>query len=631
MDNAELTYTIGGVMDDFPKNSHLQGDFIMTLKGRTSGPGTSGWCCSNYDFYVKLVKGADANAVSEKLVTIRDTYVIDELRNAGNDGLDEIQNYQAFYLQSVEKIYLNEEEVGDHLAHGSIYAVWVFGAIAAVILLLASINFINLSTAKSIKRAKEVGLRKVVGSFRSNLIHQFLTESVFFSLMSVALGLLLAYLFLPTFNQIADKSLEIPITSWQFILSLVGAAVVIGLLSGVYPAIYLSHFKPITVLKGKFSNSGKASSLRSGMVVFQFTVTIILIIGAMVTHQQFNHYMNKSLGYEKDQLVNILGLSSIEPQLRDVFKNEVLAQSTVQNATLGDYLPVSGSRATNFGFKLEGQSDLDVGFEAARWTIDEDYLNTMKIELVAGRNFNKELADENGLIINESMAEAFNLDEPIGTQFIDMFDGRYQVIGVVKDFYFESLTEEIRPLAMVKGKGYETLSIKLSTNDMEASLDQITSIWNRVQPNQPIRYTFMDQRFADMYSVLLRAKTLFITFSVLSIVVACLGLFALSAYSIEQRSKEISIRKVLGANTKLIFGLLSKNFLKLIMLAILIAVPLGWYVIDGLLQDLENRVELSWSTFAIGAFAALLIAFLTISSEAIKAAIANPAKALRNE
>ena len=504
-DNSNTAYTIGGVMEDFPLTSHLQGDFILTLTGRTTGPGSSGWCCSNYDFYVKLIPGADKLAVEDKLVTMRDTYVLDQLE-AGTDELEEIQNNQKYYLQPVQNIYLNQEEVGDHIAHGSIYAVWVFGAIAAVILLLASINFINLSTAKSIKRAKEVGLRKVVGSFRINLIQQFLSESILYSILSTVLGIGIAYLMLPTFNLVADKSLIIPISTWWFAPLLILVAIVIGLISGLYPAFYLSHFKPISVLKGNLTSGKKGKSLRSGMVVFQFTATVILITGALVTHQQFEHYMNKSIGYEKEQVVNILGLNSLDSLERDLLKNQVLNQSTVQAATLGDYLPVAGSRITNFGFQIDGESTLDPGFEAARWIVDEDFLNTMGIKLAAGRNFNDDLLDENSIIINQSMADAFDISDAIGLQLVDMFDGRYQVIGVVEDFYFESLTTDVRPLAMVKGKGIATLSIKLSTDNLEASITAISAAWSSIDPNQPIRYSFMDERFERMYTSLSRAK-----------------------------------------------------------------------------------------------------------------------------
>ncbi len=630
-DNAASTYTVGGVMEDFPITSHLQGEFIMTLFERTEGPGVSDWCCSNYDFYVKLLPNTNKEQVEQKLIDIRDTYVIDLLTEAGNNEIDEIQNYQSYYLQPVSDIYLNEAEIGDHIPHGSIYAVWVFSAIAVVILVLACLNFINLSTAKSIKRAKEVGLRKVVGSFRSGLIRQFLAESIFFSMISIFIGLLLAWGALPYFNDLADKQLTIPFQSVNFILLLVLAGFVIGAVSGVYPAFYLSRFKPVEVLKGSFSRSTKASFFRSGMVVFQFATTIVLIIAALVTHQQFDHYMNKSLGYEKEQVINILGINTLPEQRRELLKEELLRLPNIQSATLGDYLPVSGSRMTNYGFSLDGSSDIDPGFEAARWIIDEDYLATMSMELSTGSNFNPDLTNENSIIINESMAEAFHLEDPIGTRLVDMFDGKYNVIGVVKDFYFESLTADIRPLTMVYGRGQSTLSIKLSSTEMENTLEAVENKWSEFQPNQPLRYTFLDQRFEEMYRSFQRARNIFLIFSLLSIIVASLGLFALSAFIIEQRNKEVSVRKVLGASTSGIFNLLAKDFVKLVLIATLLAIPLGWYLMQAFLQDLANRITLSWEVFAVATIGALLIALLTISYESIKAALANPVKTLRSE
>lgn len=627
----EDTYTIGGVIEDFPATSHLQGDFIMTLEGRKSGPGTSGWCCTNYHFYVKLTPQADKSALEEKLVNIRDTYVLDKLREGGQTGLDEMQAYQSYYLQPVENIYLNQENVGDSQKHGSHDIIWIFGGIALTILLLAGLNFINLSTAKSIKRAKEVGLRKVVGSQRSSLIYQHLTESTFYSVLSVGLGLLIAWLFLPTFNSVSANSLVIPWSTWWFIPTLLAGAMVIGFLSGIYPAFYLSSFNPIEVLKGKASSGVKTSFFRNVMVVFQFTVTVTLIIAALVTQKQFNHYMNKSLGFEKDQVINVLGLNSLEESEREIFKDELLRLNSVQSASLGDYLPVEGSRMTNFGFELVEKQGMNEGFEAARWTVDHDYLETMGMELVQGRNFREQGAEGNAIIINESMARFFGLEDPVGTQVIDMFDGTYRIIGVVKDFYFETLTRTVRPLAMVKGIGRETLSLKVQTDNIKETLAGINTVWEGMKPNQPIRYSFMDQRFENMYEGFINAKTLLIIFSVLSVTIACLGLFALSAYSVEQRIKEVSVRKVLGASAQKIFQLLATDFIKLILIAIAIAIPVGWLLMDNLLGDMANRISLSWTIFALAALLAFSIAIITVSFESIKAALINPATRLRSE
>ncbi|OEK05526.1 hypothetical protein BFP71_09635 [Roseivirga misakiensis] len=630
-DDSENAYTIGGVMEDFPTTSHLQGDFIMTLKDRKSGPGTSGWCCTNYDFYIKLIPNTDKTAMEEKLVKIRDTYVINELKEAGQTRTDDIQLHQAFYLQPIQNIYLNRENIGDNMKHGTHDLIWIFGGVALTILLLAGLNFINLSTAKSVKRAKEVGLRKVVGSHRSGLIVQHLTESSFYSVLSVALGALIAWIMLPLFNEVAAQSIAIPWSSFWFIPTLLLAALTIGLLSGIYPAFYLSKFNPIEVLKGSMTKGTKASFFRNTMVVFQFTVTVVLIIAAIVSQKQFQHFMTKSLGYEKEQVINIMGLNGLNENERKVMKEEMLRSSTVKQASLADYIPVEGGRRTNFGFGLMTNRGLNEGFEASRWTVDEDYLATMSMEIVKGRNFDKAMADEESIIINETMAQAFNLEDPLGVQVIDMFDDKYRIIGVVKDFYFESLTGSIRPLAMVLGSGRETLSLKVDASNVEQTLSSIQYTWDKFKPNQPLRYSFMDQKFEQMYEGLTQAKLLLVIFSILSVTIACLGLFALSAYSVDQRIKEVSVRKVLGASAQRIFKLLASDFIKLILIAIAIAIPAGYYLMDELLGDMANRIDLSWSIFGLAALMAFTIALITVSFESFKAATVNPAARLRSE
>ncbi|MFT6214018.1 MAG: putative ABC transport system permease protein [Roseivirga sp.] len=630
-DDTENAYTIGGVMEDFPANSHLQADFIMTLFGRTSGPGSTGWCCANYNFYVKLIKDADKYALEQKMVEIRDTYVIDQLKAEGETGLEDIQKYQSYYLQPVQEIYLNEKNIEDHQSHGSAQMVWIFGAVAVTILLLACLNFINLSTAKSIKRAKEVGIRKVVGSQRKSIIFQYLSESSFYSVLAVLLGILIASMALPLFNEVSAKSLSIPWATWWFIPLLLAGALVIGFLSGIYPAFFLSSFNPLAVLKGKISGGRGTSTFRSSMVVFQFTVTVILIISALVTQSQFQHFMNKPLGFEKDQVVNLLGLNSLKENEKEIFKEELLKLPSIASATLGDYLPVSGGNTTNYAFQLQAKKGLNEGFEAARWIVDEDYLQTMGMELVDGRNFNDNTSDEQSIVINESMMRLFGIDQPIGTPIVDMFDQSYRIIGVVKNFHFQSLAVGIRPLAMVRGNGNSTLSVKILPTNIEETLAGINTVWEGFKPNQPIRYSFMDQRFEQMYEALIKAKKLFLVFSVLSILIACLGLFALSAYSVEQRIKEVSVRKILGASATQIFSLLATDFIKLIGVSILIAIPLGWYLMDSLLADTVNRIDLSWPIFIVAGFIAFFIALATVSFESIKAAYVNPASKLRSE
>ncbi|MEL6562500.1 MAG: ABC transporter permease, partial [Bacteroidota bacterium] len=547
-DNRESVFTIGGVIADFPSNSHIQASFIMTLKDRKKGPGTSGWCCTNYNYYVKLKKGADKLAVQEKTIELRNTFVIDQLRSIGSSGVEEELKYQQYYLQPVENIYLNTEEVGDNLQHGSHDLVFVFGAIALIILFIASINFVNLATAKSIKRAKEVGLRKVVGSVRSTLITQYLIESCFYSFLSVLAGLLIALLALPLFNEVANVSLTIPFTEWWFIPSLLLLSVSIGLLSGLYPAFYLSGFRPVAVLKGKINDGGKTSLIRSGMVVFQFMATVVLIIGAIVTHQQFDFIMNKEIGYDKSQVVTLKGLATIDEKSKLALKTELLRIPAVEAATISSFLPVDGGDIHNRAYWVTEERQKRDGMEAARWTVDEDYIETLQMEIVKGRGFMAGNADANGIIINEKMAAELGLENPVGTQLIDMFDEKRQVIGVVKDFYFESMLWNVRPLAMIKGSNADMLTIKLNSNEVEETLSAVNLVWEKFNDRQLMEYTFMDKSFEHMYDLIQRTRKIFLLFSVLSIVIACMGLFALSVYTVENRSKEISIRKVLGAS-----------------------------------------------------------------------------------
>ncbi|MEQ6121727.1 ABC transporter permease [Reichenbachiella sp. MALMAid0571] len=630
-DNPDDTYTIGGVMKDFPSTSHLQGDFILTLFGRKFGPGSSGWCCSNYAFYTKVSPEANVSDVQGKMVSMRDTYAIDGFRQAGQTELDEMQEFHSYYIQPVYNIYLNPDQIGDYIDHGSAELIWMLGIIALIILLLACVNFVNLTTAKSLNRAKEVGLRKVVGANRYGLISQYLSESILYSFISILLGLIMAFIALPFFNELAGASLEIPWTSWSLFLLLIVGGVIIGGLSGIYPSLYLSRFRPASVLKGKLSAGKNNSYLRGCLVVFQFTVTIILLIGALVTHEQFQLVMNKSLGYEKDQVLLIQGLETMDSNKKDLLKEELLRLAEVKNVTVGDFIPVQGSAIQNRTFWISDRRQLDPGFEAARWAVDTDYIETLGMKIVKGRNFMDIPSDSAGVIINERMAREFGLEDPIGIRITDMFNNEYQVIGVVRDFYFNSIFADVNPLALFKGEGNATASIKIASTEINRAITDIAGVWEQIQPNQPFRYSFMNQRFESMYEGLNRAKVIFLLFATLSIIVACLGLFALSAFVVEQRSKEISIRKVLGASVAGIFRLLTLNYVRWVLISLIIAVPLGWYIMDDFLGEIKNRVNMSWTLFAIAGLIALGISVVTISFETIKAAVANPADKLRNE
>ncbi len=399
-------FTIGGVMENFATTSHLQYDFLLTLTNVEFWPGEqASWCCWNYNVYLKLKPGADPIALEKKLVSVRDTHYVGYLEKEGNQEAADVKKNHFFRLQPVSDIYLKSGDLYDMGSRGDMRYIWLFGSIAFFILLLACINFINLSTAKSANRAKEVGLRKAVSSIRGYLVRQFLTESILYSFISFVIAVALVALALPSFNLLAGKTITVPWTEWWMIPSLILAAIVVGVIAGIYPSFYLSSFKPIDVLKGSVRLGAKSSALRSSMVVFQFTTSIILIIGTFVINRQMNYILNAKVGFDKDQVVMIQGANTLDKQLYS-FKEELLQLSQVKSATISDYLPVGGTKRDQNGFWLEGKKTEDKAVGAQRWNVDKDYLKTMGMKLVEGRNFNPEIAsDSQAVIINQSMAK----------------------------------------------------------------------------------------------------------------------------------------------------------------------------------------------------------------------------------
>ncbi len=632
LDNDEENpFKIGGVMKDLPKTSHFQYDFLITLTGLEFWPGEQNfWRANNYHTYALLNPKVDPEKLETKMRGIIEDYVIPSNLEAGMADAVESSKNTRFILQPLIDIHLKSRGVHDRLSHGDIRFVWLFGAIALFILLIACVNFINLSTAKSANRAKEVGLRKVVGSFRKQIIGQFLTESVLFSFLSFGLGLILAQLLLPFFNRLADKSIIFPWQEWQYIPLLILAAIIVGVLAGLYPSFYLSSFRPINVLKGNLSKGSKSSRMRSALVIFQFTTSIVLIIGAIIIYRQMSFILNKKLGFEKEQVVLLQGAASLDDQVT-TFKKELLQMSQVKNVTVSDYLPIQGTKRNGNGFWREGKVTEDRPIYGQIWRVDHDYIKTMSMEIVEGRDFSIDMAsDSQAVIINKTLANKFGFENPIG-QRITNSSSIWPIIGVVEDFHFESMKEDIEGLCLVIGNSPSTLSVKVNTTDMPHLIQRLTKVWDDFSPNQPIRYAFLDERFEVMYSDVQRMGRIFSSFAILAIIVACLGLFALSAFMAEQRSKEISIRKVLGASVNNIVGLLTHSFLRLVLISLLIAVPLGWFLMKKWLQDFAYRTTISWDVFVFAGLLALLIALLTISFQAIRAATGNPAKTLRSE
>jgi putative ABC transport system permease protein len=629
-DHKSAAYTVGGVMEDFRMESHLQFNFLLTLSGKEFWPGEqTNWCCWNYVTYVKLREGVNPLEFEKKLLLIRDKYLLSYMEKRGDQELEDVRRNHSYKLQPIADIWL-QPEIGDPNKHGSMTYVWLFGGIAVFILLLACINFINLSTARSANRAKEVGLRKVVGSMRKYLVAQFLTESVLYSIVSFAIALILAAVSLPAFSEISGRTLVIPWTAWWFFPLLATSSLLIGFLAGIYPSLYLSAFKPIDVLKGNLSRGSRSSKLRSGMVIFQFATSIILIISTLVVYRQMNFLMNREVGFDKDQVMILEGTGTLGEQ-RESFRAELQQLSTVEHVSISSYLPVGGMSREGYGYFLEGRQKQDKPVYGQKWRVDAGYIKTLKMQIIQGRDFNRDIAsDSQATIINQTMARDLGMKDPIGQRITNGVV--YTIIGVVADFNFTSMKDPIVGLSLViEGGGESAMSIRLKSSDMPASIQSVNDLWNKFMPNQPIRFSFLDDKFAHMYDDVLRMGQIFTIFAALAIIVACLGLFALSAFMIEQRSKEISIRLVLGAPVRTIFNLLTSNFIKLVMVSFVIAAPLAWYGMNKWLEDYEYRAPISSEIFIISGCIAVSIALLTVSYQSIKAALTNPVENLRRE
>ncbi len=634
LDNdTENLFTIGGIMKNPPENTHFNFDFLMTMTGKELWPGEqTDWRSSNYNVYVKVKPNTDILALEKKLLDINKKYIFPAfVKNSTEAEAQSAIKNSRFMLQPVADIHLKSSNIIDNMSHGDISLVWLFGAIAGFIMILACINFINLSTAKSANRAKEVGLRKTVGAFRSELIVQFLTESIVFSIISFVLGTLLGWLLLPFFNTMASKALAIPFNQWWFLPVLLISALFIGIFAGLYPSFYLSVFKPVDVLKGSLNTGSKSGKLRSGLVVFQFTTSVILIIGTLITYQQMNYILNKELGFDKEQVLVIKGTGVLGDKAQ-TFKDELMQLSNVKRVSVSDYLPVSGTNQNQMFFSREDKSGGDISTDGQLWDVDHDYLETLGINVIEGRNFSREMASDStdAAIINRSMAQKLGLNDPLGKRIVINSRG-WTIIGVVEDFHFNSLKSDIGPLLMEIDNSPSLISVKLNSGNMQKTLSSITGIWNTFVPNQSFRYSFLDQEFAKMYEDVKRTGSIFNSFALFALLVACLGLFALSAFMVEQRKKEISIRLVLGAPFKSIYKLLTLDFMRLILISILIAVPIGWYMMSRWLEDFVYRVELGWEVFALSGLAAIVIALLTISYQSVGAALIQPLKSLRTE
>lgn len=633
-------YKVTAIIKDVPRTSHFRFDFIFSMDNVDYGWGN--FLSHNFQTYIVLKSGTDYKAFEKKMLSVVERYVVPQAKQVMNiNSMEEFEksgNRLAYTLMPLTDIHLRSDRFPELGVNGDVQYVYIFSAVALFVLLLACINFMNLSTARSAARAKEVGIRKVLGSEKRLLVRQFLSESVLTTFFSLLIALALVAVSLGYFNNLAGKELTFAtLLRPGYVAFLLLLLLAVGFVAGGYPAFFLASFRPIAVLKGKVNAGFKRSALRSSLVVFQFATSIVLIVGTIVVYRQLGYIQNKKVGFNKDQILVINGTGALR-QNTTAFKNEIAKLSGVKAVSFAGYLPVQGSGRNDNSFSTEAVMDAKNGFNMQSWTADYDYLDLMGMELKAGRNFSRDFGtDSAALIVNETVAQLMG-GNPVGKKLYANFgDGNgqnmvaYTVIGVVKNFHFESLRETIGPLCLRLGNADWVTAAKVSTADVKGLLSSIEQKWKSMAPGMPFNYQFLDEAFNNMYRAEQRTGRLGLSFAVIAILIACLGLFGLATYTAERRIKEIGIRKVLGASVGNLVALLSKDFLRLVLIASVIALPLAWWAMSKWLQDFAFRTEVSWWVLALAALAAVLIALFTISFQSIRAATANPVKNLRSE
>ncbi len=633
LDNKK-DYKITGVMRDIPENSHIKAEFFVSL--RSLDYDWNSFLGNNFQTYILLQKNANPQQFDAFFNQIVEKYISPEIFKAMGSTIEDFKKNGSYYRYSMiplTDIHLKSKHVYGLGLSGDIQYIYIFSIVALIVLLIACINFMNLSTARSSKRAKEVGIRKVLGSVRLQLMIQFFAECVLLSFFALIVALVLVVILLPFFNNISGKSLIISdLYSIKFFILIAILPIFVGILAGSYPAIFLSSFEPIKVLKGRLSLKG--GSLRNVLVVFQFATSIVLIIGTVIIYRQINFIQQKNLGFNKDQVLIINDAYALDKQAIP-FKEEVLKLKGVQNGTLSGFLPTPSNRDNTVMFP-EGQIDQTKGISIGRWDIDYDYIKTMGMSMAKGRNFSREFGtDSSGVILNETAVKLLGFADPLNkgiTMFMNDNKKVYRVVGIVKDFHFESLRNNIGALCMVLNLSRGNVSFRLDArNDIQSTIKQIEAKWTQMAPGQPFSYTFMNESFNNVYKAEQRIGKISLAFAFLTILVACLGLFGLVTFIAEQRIKEIGIRKVLGASVVGIVSLLSKDFIKLVIVSICIASPIAYYAMYKWLQDFVFRINIEWWIFVLAGVSAIVIALLTVSYQAVNAALMNPVKSLKTE
>ncbi len=645
LDNR-LKCKVTAVYEDIPSNNHFDADFLISMNGNREVENSSPlWATSNnFHTYFLLRPGTDVEAFKTKFDAFSEQKIAETAQVMMNLSLEEFEKtgqHARYTLQDLTDIHLYSNLDVELSANSSIQYIWGLGAIGLFVLFIACINFMNLTTARSSQRAKEIGVRKVLGGLRSNLIGQFLSETVFLTVVAVLLAVGLAALLLPSFNELSTRELVMPWSSGTFWLSLMLGTALVGLMAGSYPAFFLSAFNTIKILKGQAVGKNKGVGLRSALVVFQFTTSIVLIVATLLVYKQLNYIQDKKLGFQKDQVI-IVDNAYVLGDKVEVYREEVKKQPGIKAVTVSSYLPVPSSRS-NTTFVTSREFRQDNALNMGQWQVDFDYQETLGLEMVDGRFFDHQFStDSSAIILNETAAAILGFEDPLGQHLYlpnDNVQGQprpedfdeYTIVGVVKDFHWESLRENIGPLSLMIGRSTAHVSCKFSAAESASVVQALEAQWKKLTPDQPFSYRFMDNSFNSMYEAEQKIGNIAMIFALLAIFISCLGLFGLASFTAEQRTKEIGIRKVLGANTPQIVQLLSKDFLQLVFIALLIAIPIAWYGMQQWLQDFAYRIEISGWVFVAAGLAAILIAVLSVSFQSIRAALANPVESLRAE
>jgi putative ABC transport system permease protein len=623
-------YKVTGIMPDPPKNAHFTFNMLASFKTiEVANPDVltvDGWGDASFYTYLLLKKGVDRKAFSSKTPLFYGKYV--------GELFAIWRNIYSYKLQPLSDIHLRSNLQDEVAATGSITQVYIFATIGIFILLLAGINYTNLATARSAGRAKEVSIKKVVGAGRRQLILQYLSESVFTAIIALLISFLLCYLLKPFFQQITGKEISL-FSSVGLLVFLVGVTIFLGLLSGIYPAIIISSFKPVGILKGAFKSSDKGILLRKTLVVSQFAITIILITGIVIIYSQMSFIKHKDLGYNKDALIflRVNGNTDVIDGYK-AFKNELESSSLISGVATSNSM-IAGGLGRGGAETIDNQQN-PLQVNTSRLRVDTNYLNVYGIKLLAGKNFDRDVSADSirPVIINEMAVKKFgwkNNENAIGKPF-RMGDQKGQVIGVVNNFHFNSLQETIEPLAIYPvGSRFSRITLKVDIKKAGQILPLVEAAWKKHFPSALFDYDFVSQQIREQYRAEERFSNIFLYFSLLSLLIACLGLYGLLSYTIFQKTKEIGIRKILGASANRIAVMLSGGFLKLVLLACFLAIPIAWYAMHQWIQKFAYRIDLSWWMFAIAGALVLFIAMVTVSFQAIRSAIANPVKSLRTE